>query len=92
MSMRAVNPWDWGGVEGRASRFEEGEGTAAGGQRRRSSRLRLERMREEGEEKWLVNTLQPWTGGFRSIEQQQVAPGFYKPPAEEKPRWRVKDL
>ena len=67
MSMRAVNPWDWGGVEGRASRFEEGEGTAAGGQRRRSSRLRLERMREEGEEKWLVNTLQPWTGGLMSI-------------------------
>ena len=67
MSMRAVNPWDWGGVAGRASRFEEGEGTAAGGQRRRSSRLRLERMREEGEEKWLVNTLQPWTGGLMSI-------------------------
>ena len=53
-------------MEGRASTFEEGDGTAAGGQRRRSSRWRVERMREVGEVKWLVNTLQPWIGGFIS--------------------------
>ena len=64
--MRAVKPCDWGGVEGRASRLEEGKGTAAGGQRRRSSRWRVERMREVGEVKWLVNILQPWIGRFIS--------------------------
>ena len=47
--MRAVKPCDWGGVEERASRLEEGEGTAADGQKRRSSRWRVERIREEGE-------------------------------------------
>ena len=46
--------------------MEEGEGTAAGGQRRRSSRWRVERMVEEGEERWLVNTLQAWESEFDS--------------------------